>query len=66
MFIEDVVRKYPEAVRPLAEAGLVYVACGESLWGTLADLAREKGLHDIDSILGNINRHLGVKSEELK
>jgi methionine synthase II (cobalamin-independent) len=66
MFIEDVVREYPEAVRPLAKAGLVCVACGEPLWGTLAELAREKGLQDVDNILNKINRHLKSRSEELK
>jgi len=66
MLIENVVREYPEAVRPLAEAGLVCVACGEPLWGTLEELAREKGLQDVDDILSKINRHLNSRSEELK
>ena len=66
MLIEDVVREYPETVRLLADAGLVCVACGEPLWGTLEELAREKGLQDVDDILHKINRLLNNRSEELK
>lgn len=65
MFIEDLVREYPEAVRPLAEAGLVCVACGEPLWGTLEELAREKGFQDLDNLLSKINDDLKTENKEM-
>lgn len=55
MLIEDLVREYPELIRPLAEKGLVCVACGEPLWGTLGDLARARGVADLPGIIAELN-----------
>lgn len=47
--IEDLVRNYPFAVKYLMEKGIKCIACGEPIWGTLAEAAVEKGFteHDI-------------------
>lgn len=55
MYIEDVVRDYPEAVRPLAESGIVCIRCGEPIWGTIREQAEEKGVTNIDSIIKGLN-----------
>ena len=43
MTIEELVRALPEAVRYLSQQGIVCIMCGEPVWGTLAEVAREKG-----------------------
>ncbi len=57
MYIEDLVREYPKLVGPLKTAGIVCLACGEPVWGTLADQAREKGItdSDLDGIIDRMN-----------
>ncbi|MFQ6613430.1 MAG: DUF1858 domain-containing protein [Fidelibacterota bacterium] len=61
MFIEDIVRDYPEVIAPLAEAGLACVKCGEPLWGTLEELAERKQISDLDEIIDHLNQHLSVR-----
>jgi len=41
--IEDLVRELPEAVRYLREEGIRCLRCGEPIWGSLEDAAKEKG-----------------------
>lgn len=55
MFIEDLVRDYPKVIRPLADHGLVCVACGEPTWGTLQQLADSKGVTDLENIIQELN-----------
>lgn len=44
--IEDIVNHSPEAVRFLREKGIKCIACGEPIWGTLEEAAKEKGFDD--------------------
>ena len=44
--IEDLVNIKPAAVRYLSEKGIKCIACGEPIWGTLEDAAKEKGFGD--------------------
>ena len=46
--IEDLVEKVPASVGYLSEKGIRCIACGEPIWGTLEDAAREKGFGDQD------------------
>lgn len=46
--IEDLVEEIPGSVRYLSEKGIKCIACGEPIWGTLEDAAKEKGFSDID------------------
>jgi len=41
--IEELVELKKEAVRYLSEKGIKCIACGEPIWGTLEEAAREKG-----------------------
>ena len=54
--IEEIVEKYPELIRPLREHGIVCIRCGEPIWGTLAQVASEKGIEDVDAIVEEMNR----------
>jgi hypothetical protein len=44
--IEDLVGAYPAMTRVLLEKGIRCVICGEPIWGTLEEAAREKGYND--------------------
>lgn len=44
--IEDLVRRYPFSVKYLMEQHIKCIACGEPIWGTLEEAAREKGYND--------------------
>lgn len=47
--IEELVRRYPFSVKYLMEQNIKCIACGEPIWGTLEEAAREKG-YENDSI----------------
>jgi hypothetical protein len=48
ILIEDLVDNYPFSVRYLMENGIRCIMCGEPIWGTLDEAAREKGFTDED------------------
>ena len=62
MLIEDLVREYPQLIGPLKEKGIVCLACGEPVWGTLAEQAEEKGIENIDEIVAEMNALLAEKA----
>ncbi|HHQ47777.1 MAG TPA: DUF1858 domain-containing protein [Acidobacteria bacterium] len=49
--IEDLIQELPEAVRILARHDIVCIRCGEPYWGTLRELATEKGITDLEPVL---------------
>jgi len=55
--IDDLIRQYPDAVGFLIKKGLPCVVCGEPFWGTLAELAAQKGFSNkqIDALLAEFN-----------
>ena len=48
IFIEDLVDNYPFSVKYLMQNGIRCIMCGEPIWGTLEEAAKEKGFNDID------------------
>ena len=56
--IEEIVEKYPQLIRPLREADIVCIRCGEPIWGTLEEVATEKGIQNIDALVEEMNRHI--------
>ncbi len=56
--IEEIVREYPELIRPLMEYGIKCVLCGEPIWGTLEENAREKGITNVDQIIDDLNKKI--------
>lgn len=48
IYIEDLVQQIPASVRYLADRGIKCIACGEPIWGTLEEAAREKGFSDAE------------------
>ena len=48
IFIEDLVNQFPFSIRFLSQKGIRCIACGEPIWGTLEEAAKEKGFEDND------------------
>lgn len=44
--IEELVEQVPESVMYLRQKGIVCIICGEPVWGTLYELASQKGYTD--------------------
>lgn len=55
--IEDLVQWIPGSVGYLRVQGIRCIRCGEPIWGTLSEAAREKGFsdQDIDRFVSEIN-----------
>lgn len=49
--IEELLRLRPEASSVLRRFGIVCIQCGEPVWGTLREVAAEKGIHDLGEVL---------------
>jgi methionine synthase II (cobalamin-independent) len=48
ILIEDLVQILPESVSYLMKNNIKCMACGEPIWGTLEEAAKEKGFKDED------------------
>lgn len=55
--IEDLVEQYPFSVRYLMEKGIRCIMCGEPIWGTLEEAAKEKKFSgaEIDVFVSEMN-----------
>jgi len=55
--IEELVEEVPGAVRYLSFKGIKCIACGEPIWGTLEEAAKEKGFgdEDIEKFVADLN-----------
>jgi methionine synthase II (cobalamin-independent) len=55
--IEELVEILPSSVSYLSRRGIKCIACGEPIWGTLEEAAREKGFSDkeIDIFVAELN-----------
>lgn len=58
--IEDLIRDYPASVRFMVDKGLPCYVCGEAVWGTLEEVAPQRGKSekDIDLLVDELNRSL--------
>lgn len=56
--IEALVDQLPASVKYLSEKGIRCLRCGEPIWGTLEEAAREKGFtdQDIAGFVADLNR----------
>ncbi len=48
ILIEDLVNDYPISVRYLMEKKIRCIMCGEPIWGTFEEAAKEKGYNDAE------------------
>ena len=54
--IEDLVNEIPESVSYLRRQGIRCLRCGEPIWGTLENAAKEKGFtnEDVDKFVKDL------------
>ncbi len=64
IYIEDLINLLPEAVGYLMDNGIKCIACGEPIWGTLEQAAREKGKTnaEIETYVRELNEMLSSKT----
>lgn len=64
IYIEELVNHYPFSVRYLSKKGIKCIACGEPIWGTLEEAAKEKGFNDeaISEIVDEMKEEAGKQS----
>ncbi|MBN1253270.1 MAG: DUF1858 domain-containing protein [Bacteroidales bacterium] len=48
--IEEITEKYPQTLDYLSKNNIRCIRCGEPIWGTLEEAAKEKGYNDEDII----------------
>jgi len=63
ILIEDLVNEYSFSVRYLMEKGIRCIMCGEPIWGTLEEAAREKHFSDAD-IEGFVNEMKALAEQD--
>jgi len=58
--IEKLVSEYSFSTKYLSEKGIRFIICGEPIWGSLEEAAKEKGFTDveIDTFVDELNRKL--------
>ena len=64
IYIEDLVHDYPEVIGPLSEMGVICIACGEPVWGTLEELVINKELNNLDEIINQLNKITKDKNDK--
>lgn len=58
IYIEDLIKEIPNSANFLREKGLVCIKCGEPVWGTLEELAKQKKIseEELSSLVIELNR----------
>jgi len=67
--IEDLVESVPGAVKYLMTSGIRCIICGEPIWGTLEEAAKEKKFNNSDiekfvTDLQNIQQNLEIEKRQ--
>jgi hypothetical protein len=62
--IEDLVKGVPGVVSYLIGQGLPCIVCGEPIWGTLGEMAREEGYTEekIEELAASMNNQLMLRN----
>lgn len=53
--VEELIELIPEAPAILRRFDIICIQCGEPVWGTLKELAQEKGINDLNEVLRALN-----------
>lgn len=56
--IDELIELNPKTVGFLSQKGIQCIACGEPVWGTLEELAKQKGLseNEIEELVVDLNK----------
>ena len=61
--VEDLVEEHPHAVRILSDFNIVCIRCGEPYWGTLGELAAEKGVENLEPVLTALRESIETQDQ---
>jgi len=66
--IEELVENVPQSVKYLMHEGIKCIACGEPIWGTLEEAAKEKGFgdEDIEKFVQDLQEFADNPSKQVK
>ena len=59
IYIEDLIKDYPQSVSLLTRRGVICIQCGEPVWGTLDEALKRAGIEDEDELVGQLNAAVG-------
>lgn len=62
-WIEEILEKIPGAAGVLRRHGIVCLACGQPVWGSLEENARRAGIEDLQAVLDDLARGLDGVTE---
>ena len=60
--IEDLVLRYPQAVKFLARKNLRCIRCGEPVWSTVGEFLREEGVESPEELIKELNQFLEIET----
>ncbi|MFO7890600.1 MAG: DUF1858 domain-containing protein [bacterium] len=60
IWIEDLLKNFPQAQQFLSKKGIVCIMCGEPVWGTLEEQMEEKGFskNKMDTLITELNEFI--------
>lgn len=58
MYVEDIVRDWPDTVGYLMERDIICIRCGAPVWGTLNELLESRGVKDREEFISGMNSFL--------
>jgi hypothetical protein len=63
--IEDLITAHPRAVRFLVQNNIPCLVCGEPVWGTFEEVARQSGKspEEIEELIAGLSAALQVEAE---
>ena len=53
--IENVLARFPQTLRIFQDFGIPAIACGEPIWGTIAENAKQFNVSDIEDLILALN-----------
>lgn len=62
--IEELVERYPEAVRFLSSRGVRCIRCGEPLWCSLGELMEEDGIKNPPGLIQELKEYIRKRGEQ--
>lgn len=62
-WIEEILEKIPSAAGILRRHGIVCLACGQPVWGSLAENARRAGIENLKPVLDDLARGLAGSAQ---
>ena len=53
--IENVLSRYPQTLKVFQDFGIPAIACGEPIWGTIIENAKQYKVENIDALINALN-----------